>query len=126
MSIQQGIKHYGDLGKKSALKEIENLTGNECFGETKYYELTQEMKDRALPILMFMIMKRNGMLKSRGVANKSLQRLYTNKDDCSSPTPDFYAFKYIIAVIAKEGRDCATVDLPGFFLQTEQEKTDDD
>ena len=83
------------------------------------------MKDRALPILMFMIMKRNGMLKSRGVANGSLQRLYTNKDDCSSPTPDFYAFKYIIAVIAKEGRDCATVDLPGFFLQTEQEKTDD-
>ena len=38
------------------------------------------------------------------------------------PTPDFYAFKYIVAVIAKEGRDCATVDLPGFFLQTEQEE----
>ena len=30
----------------------------------------------------------------------------------------------MIAVIAKEGRDCATVDLPGFFLQTEQETTD--
>ena len=70
-------------------------------------------------------MKRNGLLKSRGVANGSLQRLYTNKDDCSSPTPNFYAFKYMIAVVAKEGRDCATVDLPGFFLQTEQEKTDD-
>ena len=125
MSIQQGIKQCGDSGKKSALKEIENLTGNECFRETKYSELTQDMKDRALPILMFMIMKRNGMLKSRGVSNGSLQRLYTNKDDCSSPTPDFYAFKYITAVIAKEGRDCATVDLPGFFLQTEQEKTDD-
>ena len=63
------MKQYGDSGKKSALKEIENLTGNECFGETKYSELTQEMKDRALPILMFMIMKRNGLLKSRGVAN---------------------------------------------------------
>ena len=69
-----------------------------------------------------MILKRNGDLKSRGVANGSLQRLYTNKDDCSSPTPDLCAFKYIIAVIAKEGRDCATVDLPGFFLQTEADK----
>ena len=39
----------------------------------------------------------------------------------SSPTLDFYAFKYICAVIAREGRDVATVDLPGFFLQTEQE-----
>ena len=118
------MKQYGDSGEKFALKEIENFTGNDCFGETKYSKLTQKMKDCALPILMFMIMKRNGLLKSRGVANGSLQRLYTNKDDCSSPTPDFYAFKYMIAVIAKEGRDCATVDLPGFFLQIEQEKTD--
>ena len=43
----------------------------------------------------------------------------------SSPTPDFYAFKYVIAVIAKEGRDCATVDLPGFFIQIEQEENSD-
>ena len=72
-----------------------------------------------------MIMKRNGNVKTRGVARGDLQRVYTNKEDCSSPTPDFYAFKYIIALIAKEGRDCATVDLPGFFLQTEQEEDSD-
>ena len=122
MSMQQGIHKYGEEGKKSALKEIANLTDNECFGEIAYNTLTQEMKDQALPILMFMIMKRNGNIKSRGVANGSVQRAYTDKEDCSSPTPDYYAFKYIIAVIAKEGRDCATVDLPGFFLQTEQEE----
>ena len=56
------------------------------------------------------------------MANGSLQRVYTNKDNCPSPTPNFYASKYIIVVIAKEGRDCTTVDLPGFFLQTEQEE----
>lgn len=69
-------------------------------------------------------MERNRDFKSRGVSNGSLQRLYTNKDDCASPTPDFYAFRYIIAMIAKEGRDCATVDLPGFFLQTEADEND--
>ena len=71
---------------------------------------------------MFMIIKRNGNIKTRGVANCSFQLVYTNKDDCSSPTPNFYAFKYIVAVIAKEERDCVTVYLPGFFLQTDQEK----
>ena len=121
MSVRQGIKLHGKDGKESAMKEIKNLVENECFGETNYEKLTQEMKDKALPILMFMVMKRNGLLKTRGVADGSVQRLYTNKDDVSSPTPDFYAFKYICAVIAKEGRDVATVDLPGFFLQTEQE-----
>ena len=69
-----------------------------------------------------MVLKINGEIKTRGVANGSVQRVYTNKEDCSSPTPDFYAFKYIYAVIALEGRDAATVDLPGFFLQTEQDE----
>ena len=122
MSIQKGIKQFGEIGKDSARKEIENLLGNECFGEIDFATITQEMKDQALPMLMFMIMKRNGNLKSRAVANGSYQRVYTDKEDCTSPTPDFYSFKYIVAVIAKEGRDCATVDLPGFFLQTEQDK----
>ena len=70
---------------------------------------------------MFMILKRNGEIKTRGVANGSVQRLYTNKDDVTSPTLDYHAFKYACAVAALEKRDVATVDLPGFFLQTEQE-----
>ena len=121
MSVKQGVKRHGKDAKDSALKEIKNLVGNDCFGETEYAQLSQEMKDKALPILMFMVLKRNGSLKTRGVADGSVQRLYTSKDDVSSPTPDFYAFKYICAVIAKEARDVASVDLPGFFLQTEQE-----
>ena len=122
MSIQQGIKKYKDEGKASAMKEIINLTDNDCFGETVYEKLTQQFKDKALPILMFMVMKRNGSLKTRGCANGSVQRLYTNKEDVSSPTPDFYAFKFVCAVIAREQRDVASVDLPGFFLQTDQDE----
>ena len=109
-------------GKELALRKIKNLTDNDFFGETKYEKLTQEQKDQVLPILMFMVLKRNGEIKTRGVTNGSVQRVHTNKDDCSSPTPDCYAFKYICAVIALEGRDAAMVDLPGFFLQTEQDE----
>jgi hypothetical protein len=36
--------------------------------------------------------------------------------------PDFYSFKFIAAVIARESRDVASVDLPGFFLQTDQDE----
>jgi hypothetical protein len=122
MSIQEGMKKYKEEGKASAMKEIINLTDNDCFGETEYEKLSQDAKDKALPILMFMVLKRNGSLKTRGCANGSVQRLYTNKEDVSSPTPDFYAFKFVCAVIAREGRDAASVDLPGFFLQTDQDE----
>jgi hypothetical protein len=103
MSIQEGMRKYKDEGKESAMKEILNLTGNDCFGEMDYNKLSQAGKDKVLPILMSMV----------GCANVSVQRLYTNKEDVSSPAPDFYAFKFFIAAVtAREGRDVATVDLP--------------
>ena len=102
MSIQEGMRKYKDEGKSSGMKEILNLTQNDYFGETDYNTLNQDAKDKVLPILMFMIRKRNGMLKTRGCANGSVQRLYTSKEEVSSPTPDFYAFKFICAVIARE------------------------
>lgn len=102
------------------MKEILNLSEkNKCFRETDYEQLTAEMKDKALPLLMFMVLKRHGDIKLRGVANGKFQRPHNKKSKFSSPTLDFYAFKYICAMIAREERDVATVDLPGFFLQTE-------
>ena len=122
MSIQEGVKKYEDKGKSSAIKEILNLTKNDCFGETDYNTLKQEANDKALPILIFMILKRNGILKTRGCVNGSVQRLYTSKEEVSSPRPDFYAFKIIRAVIARKGRYVVTVDLPDFSFQTDQDK----
>jgi hypothetical protein len=58
MSIQEGMKKYKEEGKESAMKEILNLTGNDCIGEIDYDKLSQEDKDKALPILMFMVLKR--------------------------------------------------------------------
>lgn len=104
------------------MKEIRNLTTkNGYFGEIEYENLTKEMKPKALLVLMFVVAKRNREIKLRGVANRSFQQLYTNREDCSLPTLGFYAFKYICGIIAKESRDVVTVDLPGFFLHTEKE-----
>ena len=104
------------------MKEIRNLAEKkECFGEPGYEELTQEMKDRALLLLMFMVMKHTGELKSHGCARGDVQKLYTDKNKVLSPTPEFYSLKYVYGVIAKEGRDVVMIDLPSFFLQTKQE-----
>ena len=66
MSIQEGMRKYKDEGKDSAMKVLNNLTGNDCFGEVDYDKISQDDKDKALPILMFMVLKRNGILKTRG------------------------------------------------------------
>ena len=79
------------------------------------------MKDKALPLLMFMVIKMND-IKSRGVANGSLQRLHTEKSECASPNLDVYSLKHVCAVASKEEIDVETVNLPGFFLQNESDK----
>jgi hypothetical protein len=119
MSVSKGIKTHGDAGKASAMKEINNLVVRDCFGEVEYKSLTPKQRKLSLPILMFMTLKRDGTLKTRGCADGRPQRLWTNKQDVSSPTPAIECIKYILAIIAFERRDVASFDLPAQFLQTE-------
>ena len=123
--MQSGIKKFGDDGKESAMKEIRNIAiKNNWFGKLEHEQMTEEQKKKALPLLMFMTMKHNGQIKSRGVANGSNQRTCTDKNAVSSPTPDLCSLKNACDVAAKERRDLGSVDLPGFFLQTEANEED--
>ena len=108
------------------MKEVKNLAiKNNCLGEVEHESLSREMIDKALPMLMFMVLKRSGKIKSRGAVNGSYERLHTDKTECTSPTPEFYSLKHVCETAAKEDRDVSTIDLPGFFLQTESEEGDD-
>ena len=122
MNVSRGIKKYGDRGKASAMKEVKNLVARECFGEVSYESLTGEQKRNALPILMFMVEKRDGSIKTRGCADGRVQRLWTDSHDVSSPTPAIEALKYVLAICAMEKRDVASFDLPAQFLQTEMDE----
>ena len=62
------------------------------------------MKDKALPLLMFVLMKQNGDLKIRDCANGSFQLVCTENNECISPAKDFHTLKFTCGVIAKEGR----------------------
>ena len=71
------------------------------------------MTKKALPLLMFMVAKHIGNVKTRGVENGSVQRLHTDKLECLSPTPD-----YVCGVISKEDIDTATEKNPDFFCKS--------
>ena len=104
------------------MKEIRHLAEkNDYFGEMSRASLTEEMKRKSFPLLMLMVMKRNGDLKTRGCALGQYERLHTDKAECSSLTPDLFAFKHICAAISLEKRDVAMANLPGFFLQVSRE-----
>jgi hypothetical protein len=72
---------------------------------------------------MFLKKKRNGTVKGRGCADGRKQRRYTAKEDASSPTVATESVFLTCAVEAHEGRDVATVDLPGAFMQADMDDT---
>ena len=63
-------------------------------------------------------------MKSRAIANVIFQRAHSDKVDPTSPTPDFCALKCVAALAANKSRDTATVCMPVFFLQTEENEED--
>ena len=122
-NLSQGLRKYGDAGKTATMKELNQLVIRDVFEETNYNLLTEQEKKEALPILLFLTMKRDGeTVKGRACADGRKQRLWTKKEDVSSPTIAFEALLYTLMIDAMEGRDVATIDLPGHFLQTDMDE----
>ena len=72
---------------------------------------------------MFLKQKRTGQIKGRGCVDGRKQRLYTPKDEASSPTVATESVLLSCVIDAKERRDVATVDIPGAFMQGDQDET---
>jgi hypothetical protein len=71
---------------------------------------------------MFLKQKRTGQIKGRGCADGRQQRLYSNKEDASSPTVAIESVMITSVIDASEKRDIATVDIPGTFLQANMDE----
>ena len=72
---------------------------------------------------MFLKQKRTGRIKRRGCADGCKQCLHTPKDDASSPTVATESVLLSCVIDPKERRDVATVDIPGAFMQGDQDET---
>ena len=122
MSMKQGIKMFGEKGVAAVKSEMQQLHTRKVMTAKKPTELTPAQKREALAYLMFLKRKRCGKVKGRGCADGRKQRLYTAKEDASSPTVSTEAV-FITAVIdALEGRDVAVVDVPGAFMQADMDE----
>ena len=75
---------------------------------------------------MFLKRKTTGNVKGRGCADGRPQRDFVSKEDASSPTASQYALILSCVIDAIEGRDMATVYIPGVFLQTPLPEDEDD
>ena len=87
----------------------------------KAAKLTRAEKKASLEYLMFLKQKRCGIIKGRGCADGIKQRMYMSKEDTSSPTVTTEGLLLSCVLDVKEGRDVATTDIPGGFMQTEMD-----
>ena len=78
-----------------------------------------------LAYLMFLKIKRDEVtIKGRGCADGRKQRDWLSKEDTSSPTLSTEGLMLSCLIDAMEGREVATADITGAFLQTDYDKGD--
>lgn len=72
---------------------------------------------------MFSKKKRCGQTKGGGCADGGKQRLHKTKEETSPPTARTELLFVSCAIDVNEGRDVATVDIPGAFVQADVDET---
>jgi hypothetical protein len=119
MSVKAGLNEFGARGSEAVVKELRQLilmkVMEGCFAQ----HLSVSQKSKALKYLMFLKEKRCGRIKGRGCADGRKQKLYKTKAETSSPTVSIESLVLSCLIDAIEGRDVATCDIPGAFMQAE-------
>ena len=82
----------------------------------KEKDLSREQKSKALGYLMFLKQKRCGQIKGRGCADRRKQKVWTTKEEATSPTVSTEAVLLTLVIDAKERREVITVDIPSAFM----------
>ena len=122
MSAKAGLKQFGEAGAEAITKELEQLMYRKVLKAKKADTLMRDQKKAALRYLMFLKMKRSGKIKGRGCTDGRKQRVYKTKEETSSPTISTEALFLTCIVDAMEGRDVATLDIPGAFMQADMDE----
>jgi hypothetical protein len=120
--MKKGLKVFGNAGTTAVLKELKQLHDQKVLEPKHARILLQINKKRALQYLMFLKKKRNGTIKGRGCMDRRKQRAYTSKEDTSTPTVAIELVMLSCIIDAKEGRDVATVNIPGAFMQEDMDE----
>ena len=122
--VSKGLKIYGDQGEKAVLQELQQLHDRMVIEPMQTDKLDEKDKQNALQYLMFLKQKRDGRIKGRGCADGRKQRVYMTKEEASAPTVSTKGLLLTCLIDAMEGRDVASVDIPGIFMQADMEGPD--
>ena len=122
-TLKKGLQVFGPPGVEAVYKELQQLHERKVGEPRDASTLSPTQKRNALGYLMFLKQKRTGQITGRGCADGRKQRLHTTKDDASSPTAATESVLLSCVIDAKERRDVATVDIPGAFMQGDQDET---
>ena len=100
-------------------KELNQMHDTQTYTPIETSTLSEAERKDAINQLMFMIEKRCGKIKARSCVDGRKQREYIKKEDASSPTVSLEAIMLTMAIEAAEGREVATIDIPGAFLHAD-------
>ena len=117
-SLKKGLKKFGDKGKSAVQSELQQMQDMAVYTPMDPKDLTPEQRREALAWFMFLVEKRDGRIKARGVADGSKQKQKPGykKDDASSPTVSNEGVMITCATEAHEKSDVACIGIPGALL----------
>ena len=116
VSLKKGIKRFSDDAINSMMAEYAQIDDKNVFDLLMASKLSQSDKRKALRMIALILKKRSGKIKGRAVADGSRQRVYTNKDEVTSPTIHLESLILSMVIDGHERRDVSTCDVAGAFL----------
>ena len=121
MTAKAGIRRYGDAARDAMRSEFRQLDEKGVFEPVVAASLTPSVRSHALRCVNLIKEKRCGKIKGRTCADGRPQRSLYQKSETSSPTVSSDAIMLTLMVDAMEGRDVATADVAGAYLNAEMD-----
>ena len=101
-TLKKGLQVFGPKGTEAVFAEMKQLHDRNVCEPIKEKDLSREQKSKALGYLMFLKQKRCGQIKGRGCADRQKQRVWTTKEEATSPTVSTEAVLLTLVIDAKE------------------------
>ena len=121
MSAKAGLRKHGQRAEQALLKEYAQLEKQKVYESINPETLTSQQRKQVLRAVSLIKEKRDGILKGRTCADGRIQRSLYDKAATSSPTLSSDALMLTILIDAHEGRDVATADITGAYLNAEMD-----
>jgi len=123
-SLKKGFELFGEKAEDATMSELQQIHDMATYTPMHKDELSEEERKKALNALFFLTEKRDGRIKGRKVADGSKMRTFEgyNKADGTSPTVSTDGLLITAAIDGYEGRDVCTMDIPGAFLQADNDE----